>query len=76
MELIEQKVISIANQILKTELDINSSMDDIESWDSLQHIQILFSIEDEFRINFSEAELVSMRSIRDIINIVKEYNGS
>lgn len=45
---------------------------DIDGWDSLTHISIIASIEEEFKMKFSMDELKNMKSISCIIDIVKE----
>lgn len=76
MDLVQSKVISIVENLIKTKVDPNSSIDSVAGWDSLQHIQILFTIEDEFKMNFAQHELENMRSISDIVNAVRSFNES
>jgi len=56
------------------ELQITREMTniDIEEWDSLTHINIIASCESAFKIKFDIEEIVSIRNIGDIIDIVEK----
>jgi acyl carrier protein len=70
--MIEKKVIEIISQILKyKDVNLNSSRGNIENWDSLKHIEIIFSIEDELHIEFPEESLKNLNDVRSIINLSK-----
>lgn len=40
------------------------------AWDSLHHVELIFSIEDEFDIRFEEAELAAMTSLHALTEAV------
>jgi acyl carrier protein len=45
---------------------------DVEKWDSLTHIVLISSTEDEFRIKFKLKELVAMKNVGDFIKSIEE----
>ena len=45
--------------------------DDIEEWDSLQHINLLSMLEKEFEIEFDIDEIVSMENVGDMAKIIE-----
>lgn len=47
-----------------------SSADDIPEWDSLAHIQIIFAIEEEFNIKFSNRELENLSNVGDLQRLI------
>ena len=58
------------------ELD-NSTNDDIsqsntDKWDSLNHLNLIVEIEDEFNISFTPEEIASMLSLDDIVKKLKK----
>jgi len=53
----------------------NITADDIEDWDSLNHINIIVAIEKEFGIKFTLNELQSQKTVGDTIDlIIKKSN--
>jgi acyl carrier protein len=55
-------------------LDIvsNTNSTDIDQWDSLNHLNLMSSIEEEFNIKFDFEEIGSLKNIGDIVKIVSE----
>ena len=47
-----------------------SSSDDIEEWDSLNHINLVSAIEKEFNIKFSLTELISLKDVGSMIDLM------
>ena len=43
---------------------------DIEDWDSLSHITLMAAVEDEFRMKFSMKEVVEMKNVGEMAQIV------
>ena len=44
---------------------------DVESWDSLKHMNLVVSLEQQFNIEFSTEEIIEMKNLNDIYNILK-----
>lgn len=51
--------------------DITTS-DDIEDWDSLEHINLIVAVEQEFGIKFNMAEVTTMKNVGDMVNIISD----
>ena len=70
-----KRVDEIIKQTLHFPLDKKLSSDDgpenIYEWDSLAHVNIINSIEEEFNITFSEEEIMQIKTLHDIYNLVK-----
>jgi len=49
----------------------NPSRDQLENWDSLTHIEIVFMVEEAFDVRFSEEEIAKLRSLEDFIGILQ-----
>ena len=47
------------------------SSDQILSWDSLRHIQLIFSLEEEFDIEFNDLEINEMINLKSINKLIK-----
>ena len=42
------------------EVDENTTADDIEDWDSIEHITLIGAVEDEFKMRFKMGEVSGM----------------
>ena len=52
-------------------IDDHCSRETLEQWDSANHISLIFALETEFGISFEVAEIESMLSLRDVIEILE-----
>ena len=48
----------------------NTTASDIEDWDSLSHITLVAAVEDEFRMKFSMKEVVEMKNVGEMVNLI------
>lgn len=53
-----------------------TSAQDIDNWDSLSHVLLLSEIEKEFNIQFELDELISFKTVEDILNSIASKNGN
>ena len=53
-------------------IDENTTPQDIDGWDSLQHITLLSAIGDEFDCSFSLNQMIEIQSVADMISALKE----
>ena len=73
----EQKLKQIMSNIFETEEDEitnESSIDSIEKWDSLKHINLIIAIEEQFGISIDEDEMIEMTNFAKIKHILRS-NG-
>lgn len=47
-----------------------TTADDIEDWDSLEHINLLVAVEQEFNIKFNMNEVGNMKNVGDMVDII------
>ncbi len=52
-----------------------TTADDIEDWDSLEHINLMSAVEQEFGIKFSMGQIVTMKNVGEMANIILEKLG-
>jgi len=71
---IENKVIEIFSTILNKQISIedNISMNNTEEWDSLKHIEIIITLEEELDISFNNEDISNLTSIKTIIEKIQE----
>lgn len=71
-----EKVKNICKDVFENDeliLTENSSMSDIEKWDSLTHLSIISDIEDEFNISFTLDEISNSKSIERLIFVIQKH---
>jgi acyl carrier protein len=70
----ENRIKEILALICELELDQmteDASQKTIEKWDSLNHMNLIVSIENEFDIVFEDDEILSLTSLAALIDSVK-----
>lgn len=45
---------------------------DIEGWDSLTHISLIAAVEEEFGFKFQMKDVISMKKVGDMVDIIEE----
>ena len=48
---------------------------DIEKWDSLRHIQLISEVERAFEIKFKLREVLSMKNVGELIDLIQAKQG-
>ena len=54
------------------EVDENTTADDIEDWDSIEHITLIGAVEDEFKMRFKMCEVSGMKDVGEMIGIIEQ----
>ena len=70
-----ERVYKIISQVFNVPIEnINdeSSSDDIETWDSLKHMNMVLALEEEFNVQFGEEQILEMLNVGLTIEILKE----
>ena len=52
-----------------------TTADDIEEWDSLEHINLLTTVEQVFGMKFSMGQVVSMKNVGEMVDIILAQIG-
>ncbi len=68
--------------IFETVLDVDDldlrddlSAGDVEEWDSLSHVRLIVTVERQFNIKFSNAEIEELKNVGDLIRLVMTKVG-
>ena len=67
-----KNVMSIVFELKKEKFNNDSSPDNIEGWDSLKHMILIGAIEDEFKVQFSDEEMLELLNYKLIKLVLKE----
>ncbi|MFY9239376.1 MAG: AMP-binding protein, partial [Roseovarius sp.] len=71
-----QRIVAIVADVFGSPSDqikLSSTPDDISGWDSFNHVRMIMEVEAAFGIDFETREIVSIRSIQRLVEIVKSY---
>lgn len=47
-----------------------TTADDIEDWDSIEHINLIGAVEDEFGLRFKMGEVSGMKNVGEMVSII------
>ena len=66
----------IAEQVNRSVDELDPSMDFIDdlNMDSIELVQLIMSVEDEFDIEIDEDRLEKVRSIGDVLDLLEEFD--
>lgn len=48
----------------------NTTAADIEDWDSLEHINLMVAIEEDFGMKFNMAEVTGLKNVGEMVNVI------
>ncbi|MDR0919832.1 MAG: acyl carrier protein [Oscillospiraceae bacterium] len=52
-----------------------TTANDIEDWDSLEHIRLIAAVESEFKMRFSMGQVSSMKNVGEMVTIIEQKQG-
>ncbi len=72
-----EEVFEKLNEVFRDVFDDNditvtdtTTADDIEDWDSLEHINLIAAVEQEFGMKFNMGQVVSMKNVGEMADII------
>lgn len=65
------KLLDILTTILGEKIDENASSDTVETWDSLSHIEIIVTVEEEFGIKIPQEKIPEATSFKKLLAIIE-----
>ncbi len=67
-----QTVFSDVFQIAREQVRPDSSPDTIPNWDSLQHLNLVLALEQEFQVQFTPEEIEQLLSVELVASLLEE----
>lgn len=75
----KEQIYEALNEVFQDVFDDDSitvspetTADDIEDWDSLEHINLVVAIEEKFGMKFKMAEVTGMKNVGEMVGILEE----
>ena len=70
---IQAQLENVFKQVFNQEIKLSdkTTANDVESWDSLNHVILMKAIEERFEIEFDLFEMIDMKSVGDIIDAIQ-----
>lgn len=75
MEQIYQRLTNVFQEFFdddEIEIDAETTADDIDDWDSLNHITLMAAVEDEFGIRLSMGEVSGLDNVGALAEIIRK----
>ncbi len=68
----EQRILGLMESVFKVDnLDENSSQQNCEQWDSMNHLNLIVELEMDFGVSFEPEEIAQMRSFEEVVRVLK-----
>ncbi len=75
----KEAILKKLNEVFREVFDIDDVVvtratvaDDIEEWDSLEHINLISAVESTFKMKFKMKEVSTMKNVGEMIDIIAE----
>jgi acyl carrier protein len=72
---IQERLTPIFRDVFDDEtLVLNDKMtaDDVDEWDSLSHVRMIFTVEKAFGVKFAASEVTSMKNVGDLAALIEK----
>jgi|TARA_B100001964_G_C14218622_1_gene594123 acyl carrier protein len=72
---IDKKAIKVFKKVLKLKkikILKNINQQKVKNWDSIANLNLIFALEEEFKIRFNDKDILNMKSLNEAINIIKK----
>ena len=70
---LEKEIKNIIKKIFRNKnISINSNINNVKNWDSLNHVNLISDISKKYSIKISFVEMVNINSVTGLIKLVKK----
>ena len=69
---IRKDVVEIIGLILKTSVNMNTERASNPNWDSLSHMELIFTLEDRFSLEFPEEKIGELDTGKKIVEFIED----
>ena len=69
---IRKDVVEIIGLILKTSVNMKTARASNPNWDSLSHMELIFTLEDRFSLKFPEEKIGELDTVKKIVEFIED----
>ncbi len=69
-----ERVATVVASVMKVPVETvvpETTSETLEGWDSLRHMRLVLSLEEEFGVEFTDEEIVELTSIASILKVLQ-----
>lgn len=66
------KLIEVMTRVFGVDVDVDSSMETLNEWDSFNHVMLMIELKSEFNLDVSQEDFSKLTSVKDIMNILRD----
>ena len=70
------RVCEIASDVLQADVTSESSPETVESWDSVQHLNLVLALEEEYGFEFSPEDMDQAKTVGGLAQLVSAKRGA
>lgn len=67
-----KEILATVLEIDQSDVNNDTNPNTVSNWDSLRHMKLVFAIEDEFEVEFSDDQIIQLTDVGKILNCIKE----
>ena len=67
-----KKILAMIFEVDPVTINEETSPATVPEWDSLNHMKLVFAIEEEFEVEFSDEQIIQLTNIANIINCLQK----
>lgn len=68
---IRKDALEIIALILKTSVNMQTARESNPNWDSLSHMELIFTLEDRFSLEFPEEKIGELDTVKKIVEFIE-----
>ncbi len=56
-------------------VELDTTAEDVDGWDSLQHVTLLLNVEKAFAVKFSSSEIAGLKNVGDLVTLIERHRN-
>jgi acyl carrier protein len=69
------EIIDLVSEVLECEVNEDTAKENLENWDSLNHIRIILELKEKYDIEIPAEDIDKLLSVKNIIRYISEKTG-